>query len=333
MKKVFIQKPSLHQVFSITGVRPYRTSGPNISMQKIGRQKIFNCYGQGGKGWSTLCGSVEELLKIIKQNISNKQEITVVGAGCIGLTIATYLKQQNYQVCLMAESFYDIASYKAGANFAIGLAREKDLYRAKVNYNFLRCIAEGNHQIIKPDAIIKIDSYAHFSSLGALINVLKECSDSTPENIILDTGAKFHDNYVMYQNYFIDVNIFLDNMRAYLLANNVKMIKKKIKSFNEIESEVIINCTGLGAQELLPDSSIRPSHAYLLAFQDSPLNYILKTGQDAHFYLYPKQGYTDSNGHKIAISGIIGGSKDFKENDLQFNFAKAKQMLTEFYGH
>ncbi len=334
MKKVFIQKPSLHQVFSIAGVRPYCTSGPNISMQKIGRQKIFNCYGQGGKGWSTLLGSVEELFNLFKQNnISNKQEITVLGAGCIGLTIATYLKQQNYQVRLIAESFYDIASYKAGANFAIGLAREKDLYRAKVNYNFLRCIAEGNHQIIKPDAIIKIDSYAHFSSLGALINVLKECSDSTPENIILDTGAKSYHDYVTYQNYFIDVNIFLGNLRAYLLANNVQIIKKKITAFAEIESEIIINCTGLGAKELLPDSSVKPSPAYLLAFQDSPLNYILKTGQDTQFYIYPKKGYTDSNGHKIAISGIIGGSKDFKENDLDFNFAKAKQMLTKFYGH
>ena len=117
------------------------------------------------------------------------------------------------------------------------------------------------------------------------------------------------------------------------MANNVQIIKKKIAAFAEIESEVIINCTGLGAKELLPDSSVKPSPAYLLAFQDSPLSYILKTGQDAHFYIYPKKCYTDSNGHKIAISGIIGGSKDFKENNLQFNFAKAKQMVTEFYGH
>jgi hypothetical protein len=316
------------------GVRPYRSSGPNISMQKIGKQKIFNCYGQAGKGWSTLLGSVNELLNIIMQNhICKKQKITVLGAGCIGLTTATYLQLSNYQLTLIAENFYDIASYKAGANFALGLAREKDFNRAKINYNFLRCIAEGNHQIIKPDAILKINSYAHNTSLGSLAKLLKECEISLPKPIILDTGAKFYLDYSVYQNYFIDVNIFLSDLRNYLLANNVELIKKKIASFDEIESEVIINCTGLGAKEILPDNFLRPSPTYLLAFQDSPLDYILKTGREDHFYLYPKTGYTNPDGHKIAISGIIGGVKDLNESDQKLNFLKINQMINNFYGH
>lgn len=334
MKKVFIKKPSLHQVFGIEGVRPYCSSGPNISMQTIGRQKIFNCYGQGGKGWSTLLGSVEELFELLTQNnICKKQKITVLGAGCIGLTIATYLQLNKYQVCLVAENYYDIASYKAGANFALGLAREKDLTRAKVNYNFLRCISEGNHQIIKPKAVLKINTYAHVASLGSIIRLLKECSSKLPEPIVLDTGAKFYSDYLTYQNYFIDVNIFLGDLRDYLLANNVALIKRKITAFTEIESEVIINCTGLGARELLQDSSVKPSPTYLLAFQDSPLDYILKTGQNEHFYVYPKTGYTNLNGEQIVISGIIGGIKDLKINDHQCNFLKIKQMLINFYGH
>ncbi len=302
-------------------------------MQKIGRQKIFNCYGQAGKGWSTLLGSVEELLNIFKQNnICQNQKITVLGAGCLGLTIATYLQLNKYQLSLVAENFYDIASYKAGANFALGLAREKDLNKAKINYNFLRGIEEGNHQIIKPDAILKINSYAHVTSLGSLITLLKECSNVSPEPIILDTGAKFYNDYLAYQNYFIDVNLFLGYLRDYLLANNVEFIKRKIAAFAEIESEVIINCTGLGARELLQDNFLKPSPTYLLAFQDSPLDYILKTGQE-HFYIYPKTGYTNLDGHKIVISGIIGGVKDLKENDEMFNFLKINQMVGDFYGH
>jgi hypothetical protein len=335
MKKVFIKKPSLHQVFGIAGNRPYRSLGPNISAQTIGSQQIFSCYGQGGKGWSTLSGSVEELLNLFyKANICKKKNITVIGAGCLGLTMATYLTLNKYQVCLIAENFYDIASYKAGANFALGLARERDLERAKTNYNFLRCIAEGDHQILKPEAVLKVNSYAHIKSVGSLLRLFKECSISSPETIILDTGAKFYYNYLSYQNYFIDVNIFLSNLRDYLLANNVPLIKRKITSFAEIESEVVINCAGLGAKELLADISVRPSPTYLLAFQDSsPLDYILKTNQVEPFYVYPKTGYTKSNGDKIAISGIIGGIKDLNENDQQFNFLKVKEILANFYGH
>jgi hypothetical protein len=182
--------------------------------------------------------------------------------------------------------------------------------------------------------VLKVNSYAHFASLGSLIRLFKECSISSPEPIILDTGARFYYDYLTYQNYFIDVNIYLGNLRDYLLANNVPLIKRKITSFSEIESEVVINCTGVGAREISFDISVRPSPAYLLAFQDSsPLDYILKTNQVEPFYVYPKTEYTKSNGDRIAISGIIGGIKDLNENDHQFNFLKVNEILTNFYGH
>lgn len=335
MKTVFIQRPSLHNVFGISGIKPYRSSGPNLSFQLINRKKIFNCYGHGGKGWSTLFGSINDVLELITQNnISKNEKITVLGAGCFGLTLAACLKKQNYQVEILAAEFYDIASYKAGANFAIGLTRERDLHRAKINYNFLKLIQEGKHEIIKPESIQKIKAYAHQTVLASYFKLAQDNVCKQPEAILLDTGYKLHQDFRFYTNFFIDVNLFMQNLKDYLLVSQVSLISQKVTSFEQIDSSIIINCTGLGARELLNDNSLTPTPTQLIAFQDSPLDYILQSSKTDQFYIYPKNNYTNHNGENLKISGIVGGIKQIEyAKNYSLNLELINQKMHNFFGH
>lgn len=78
------------------GLRPFRESGPNLSVEKLGQKTIVHHYGHGGSGWSLSWGTGEEAVGKALQ--TGERHYAVLGCGVIGMTTATLLQRAGKQV-------------------------------------------------------------------------------------------------------------------------------------------------------------------------------------------------------------------------------------------
>ena len=80
------------------GLRPFRTIGPNLSVERLGEKTVCHNYGHGGSGWSLSWGSskiaVENALK------TGADSFAVLGCGALGMTSAILLLRQGKSVTI-----------------------------------------------------------------------------------------------------------------------------------------------------------------------------------------------------------------------------------------
>jgi D-amino-acid oxidase len=137
----------------------------------------------------------------------------------------------------------------------------------------------------------------------------------------------------------------MDALNSYVKSKNIAIIQKKIKSFDEIGTKFIINCSGMGSKELSHDNSMISVQGHLVMLKDQEpqdLQYMAlvyfgkgatKSGQaiQRSFYMFPKHR-TNNKPNDI---GVIGGTfienatvetPNEEEFDIMLKGAK------EFYG-
>ena len=120
------------------GLRPATEKKiPQVYVEKKKNKIVSHNYGHSGAGWTYLFGSVSRSIanfeEYINKNIiekennyktllefKEKEQVAVVGMGCIGLTTALYLIEKGYKNIKLigAEKDY-ITSHVAGGLFAI----------------------------------------------------------------------------------------------------------------------------------------------------------------------------------------------------------------------
>ena len=100
----------------ITCIRPVREGNFNISIDgSFPNKTIVNCYGHGGSGWTTLFGSVKRAIELFQNEADFSVPIRVIGAGCMGLTIAIELARLGFKIAgITTKELYDTASWRAG---------------------------------------------------------------------------------------------------------------------------------------------------------------------------------------------------------------------------
>ena len=80
------------------GLRPFRESGPNLTVEKIGSKTVAHNYGHGGSGWSLSWGSSAEAVS--KALESGENRYAVIGCGALGITSAILLQKAGKQVTI-----------------------------------------------------------------------------------------------------------------------------------------------------------------------------------------------------------------------------------------
>ncbi len=83
--------------------RPFRPAGPRLEVEAVGETQIVHSYGHGGSGWSLAWGSAEDAAALALA--SSPASVGVVGAGAIGLTTATVLREAGVPVTIYAKEF------------------------------------------------------------------------------------------------------------------------------------------------------------------------------------------------------------------------------------
>jgi len=331
-----------------------REGKPNMSIEQIKDKIVAHNYGHGGSGWTLAPGAaayVNDLLvqEMDKANQDQATPITIIGAGALGLFTAHDLIDKGYHnVTVVAENFESLTSHNAGgilAPVSMSNAPEMQGLIDKIGidaYKFYMTIINKTHPLIKEGAI-KVPTYfqnREDSGLEPYVGVVMEPA----KDVILDFGNGTQQPMVAYDDgIFMNTPGLMKSLRQ-TLEGRVKFEQRKIKSFDEIDTPVIINCSGLGAKDLNNDQEMVSVQDHLIMLKDqnpADMHMILvyfgddktASGQDVtrSFYYFPKQLW----GSKPQDIGVIGGTfiknadastPDNIEFDIMMNGAR------KFYG-
>jgi hypothetical protein len=79
-------------------IRPFRTKGPNLSVEQVGDATVVHNYGHHGSGWCLSWGSAE--MQVQKAMSFSPKKIAVIGSGIIGLTSALMAQRAGADVTI-----------------------------------------------------------------------------------------------------------------------------------------------------------------------------------------------------------------------------------------
>ncbi len=165
------------------------------------------------------------------------------------------------------------------------------------------------------------------------------------KDVILDFGNGTQQEMVVYDDgIFIDTAKLMAALTEYLQPY-VTFVHQEITDFNQIADSFIINCTGLGSEQLNHDDQLVSVQGHLIMLKDqnpADLQYMILVYLDAvasaqgrvirrSFYMFPKHAINSN----INDVGVIGGTfieyadestPHLQEFDVMVDNAKA------FYG-
>jgi D-amino-acid oxidase len=310
--------------------RPFRVGGPLVNVQEISGKLIGSNYGHSGSGWTLGPGCVKYVLgqleaKMAAKNMTKDEPITIVGAGVMGLISAMELKERGYtNITIVAESLENITSHRAGGQFApvfMGNDPEAQIIMDQAgvdSYKYYTDIIHGRHKYLTRGPSIVTDYFANREDFG-LEPYVAAGAMRPGKDVILDFQNGTTRKMVAYDDcLYMDVSILMQDLSAAVLNAGIPVVQKKIHSFAEIPDTVILNCSGLGAKELMNDDNMISVQGHLLLLKDqnpADVNYMIEiylsevttsTGlsNTRAFYIFPKH-LVDSGPNDI---GILGGT-------------------------
>jgi D-amino-acid oxidase len=311
----------------IVCTRPMREGKFNISTESFGNKTLVNCYGMGGSGWTTLFGSVGKAIELFEQQNGDKSiPVRVIGSGCMGLTSAIELTRMGYKVAgITTKSLYDMPSWRAAGYFALVSVKtspEEQANLDKIGMNtFLsyQQIEEGHHPYISKEAVRFIPVYCSENTDNGLEN-LEEMGLIPPHSqVTLDFGnGVTHPNYQEYMTYFLDTTNLMQQLRAEVDRLQIPLEFREIQSFDEIQEEIIFNCTGMGGRELNSDSKMIPVRGHLIALNEKSgiehMDYMIYTtvtqeALEEYIYMFPKSlSITPEHTQGVPCRSVLGGT-------------------------
>ncbi|XP_031357019.1 D-aspartate oxidase-like [Photinus pyralis] len=194
--------------------------------------------------------------------------IAVIGAGVIGLSAATALQEHlpNVTVTIYAEKI----SPNLTSNVAAGMWAPF-LYQ-KTDGEKILSWGRGSH-----DQFLKLWKGGHASEAGICLQLVKSLSadidlhvgqnivwgeqQMPPEEVEFLTKLLKKDfrTAVNYVSFTCEPSRYLPFLQKRFIQNGGKIVIRKIKDFRELSHyNLVVNCTGLGAQELTDDTQMTP---------------------------------------------------------------------------
>ncbi|MGE0010183.1 MAG: FAD-dependent oxidoreductase [Candidatus Babeliales bacterium] len=305
-------------------IRPKHANGYQLYGEVKNDKLIIHNYGHSGSGWTLLFGVIEQVLEEFEAQLTQhpsfkSKPICVIGAGCMGLLSAIALAQKGYAVTIVAKQFDNTTSQNAVGLFfpytAFTPVYNKYQRAQEVSLREYTAIINGEHPFIAPSAAQRLPQYVDLTSKYSRLNFW-----GLPKLATLDFGNGKQHAVREYNTLFIHTYHMMQQMKAHAQKLGISLHERTITSFDELDESIIINCTGLGAQQLNNDSGIIPVQGHLIRLKEQPiaaLTYIIHVrvmqhGKPAYIYFAPK------------ASGILGityieGVRDTQTNMHEFN--------------
>lgn len=334
--------------------RPIRKTGPAMYIETRENKIIAHNYGHGGGGWSLAPGSAQYIIEKLDQKMKalgmdKKEPIIIIGAGVIGLFSVYELIKKGYKnITIIAEDYNQLPSNHAGglwSPFHIGDISNRKEFIKKIginSYNFFLNIAKEKNKDF--DCCAKVMP-AYFVKKNKELELFVGSVLKPAKKILADFGNGTTRRMYVYDNTMImNTPLIMSRLTDITINNNVKHIKKKIRTFSELKERVIINCSGYGSKELCNDNELISVQGHLLVLKNQNpknLNYLLTVSFEKGFlnghkikrlyYIIPRH----DPGTPFTKIGVIGGTliEGVEKGTINGNeFDKIIERAKKFYG-
>lgn len=305
----------------IAGLRPYRLETFRLEPESgpVGGKFIVHNYGHGGAGITVSWGCALEVLDVLaKRGISQSDSIAVLGAGVMGLTVATVLRERNLPVTVYAKSFPpNTTSNVAGGQWAPSMINQND----GVRFDRILRRAFATHSAKGPPfGVSHRDNYT-LTRAGNF--------ESCPRDVIPAPRQFNHLPFAhltmpghAYATLLVEPPILLDKLSADLTASNVCMVHHEFQSLSQVsgmKETIIVNCTGLGSRQLCQDNKLHSVKGELVLLPPQGNLQYLFAGH--HGYVFPRRDAV-----------VIGGSEKFDDFSDTPDMATCRRILANMKG-
>ncbi len=247
-------------------------------------------------------------------------KITVIGAGIIGLSAAYILQKQNHQVKIIAEQFSpNITSNRAAAFWFPYHIRndERGINWCQRSYKKYKALSKDTSTGVSMQRLIKVVRHGVQEEEMTWFSFMPEgCYWIMNKDEIAEDYLTGYDVQVP----LIETQIFLPWLMNEIQKMGVETEQKSIKSFDEVsDTGFIVNCTGLGSQQLCNDKELIPIRGQVVLLEPGNFDFIF-LDNELPLYIVPRQD---------AI--IVGGTFEEGISDIICEPATLDKILKNAY--
>jgi D-amino-acid oxidase len=311
----------------VVGLRPFRRSGFNVSVEQLGDKPIIHNYGHGGGGialsWGTAHLALEHALA------TSHRDAAVLGCGAVGLSTARLLQDHGFSVTIYARDMPpNTMSNIAGASWAPFTVFDPDRRTAAFDDQFVRAarfafryfqnLVSSRYGVSWRERYVLSDGEA--SGFAAPSPEMALIADIRPPSVSLAPGEHPFGTLQVSRSLTMHIEPFV-YLQAVLTDYRVAVGRIVIRDFiepqaiRELPHPLILNCTGLGAGALFSDLDMLPIKGQLTVLAPQPEVDYLTVGP-GDLYMMPRQ------------DGIIlGGTHERDVWSLEPNPAEASRIL------
>ncbi|WP_027345721.1 FAD-dependent oxidoreductase [Hamadaea tsunoensis] len=211
--------------------------------------------------------------------VTDRRTVLVVGAGVSGLTTAWELVARGHPVRMIAELPPEwTTSAKAGASWGpYALAHPRAVEWCKISYLRLAAMAARNdprYGIRMVDGMEAAKSIVTPPDWAQWVPSFRLCAPGTVPS-----------GYAMAWKYrlpLVDMSRYLLHLAEKLRTRGVETASHRVSTFTELagQADVIVNCTGLGARDLLDDHEVAPVRGQLVVVKNPGISEFFQEYED-----------------------------------------------------
>jgi glycine/D-amino acid oxidase-like deaminating enzyme len=310
----------------VAGLRPFRRSGFNVSVQALGDKTLIHNYGHGGGGITLSWGTADLVAE--KALATPHRDAAVVGCGAVGLAAARLLQDRGFTVTIYARDLPPhTTSNVAGAEWGTFSVAEPSRRTPEFGEQLVRA-ARRSHRTFQDlvgerYGVRWLDAYelAGAPPAGPRADPVSQALarlTTAPRELGRDEHP-FDRPYVrQFTTMMIEPPVYLEAVLADFRLAGGKVVVREFtdaRALLDLPEPVIVNCTGLGSRQLFGDEEMVPAKGQLTVLVPQPeVDYAVLA--DDLLYMFPRR------------DGILlGGTFERGEWSLEPDPAAAERIL------
>jgi D-amino-acid oxidase len=281
----------------VVGLRPFRRSGFNVSVQQLDNKPVIHNYGHGGSGITLSWGTAH--LALQHALATPHRDVAVIGCGAVGLATARLLQDHGFSVTIYARDLPpNTTSNIAGASWAPTGVADAEHRTPAFDEQFavaLRFAFRYFQTLVSPRYGISWRETYYLSEredprLGAPV---AQVADFRPPAVLLapwqHAFGPLYAGRVLTMH--IEPSVYLQTVLTDFRLSGGRIVVRDFANAQAIAAlphPLVVNCSGLGAAALFNDTEMMPVKGQLTVLAPQPEVDYITIGPTGNLYMMPR---------------------------------------------